>query len=425
MADANPFLSLTDDDFAPPKPGAAPGSPDFARMIQITQQAESGGRDTNAQGGVLTSPAGAQGRMQVMPSTAANPGYGVRPAQDDSPNERARVGQDYLGAMLTKYGSPDMAWAAYNAGPAAVDAAVKKAGPNGNWLGQLPGETQSYVQSNLSALNPPAAPAAPAPAANPFLSLGEADFNPPPKSTDPHDTLLTPDALSTETGQRAAAKSFGLNYDLISKAKNYTWDDLGKMNAEGDGTKNTIGDKLAQAIFPAGFDQGVKEGWADMHNWIADHWRTPEDKEAAKFATAMRQSNFAQRSTQGASVAPPGMPYQAPAGLSTGNTTAKVAAGLAGVGLTAGAIAGAADVAPVPTLAAAYGAGQLTGTAVNVGARVAPVVGNAAWKLAKWAGRTAGTAGLTYAGIKAAEHDVAKKITDTGSALWQSLKGGD
>jgi len=95
-------------------PALAPTS--FDKMTQITAQTESGGRETNPDGTTVTSPKGAQGVMQVMPATNTDPGYGVKPAQDNSPGERARVGRDYLQAMLQKYGSPDKAWAAYNAG---------------------------------------------------------------------------------------------------------------------------------------------------------------------------------------------------------------------------------------------------------------------------------------------------------------------
>ena len=38
--------------------------------------------------------------MQVMDATNRDPGFGVLPAQDDSPEERARVGRDYLQARF-------------------------------------------------------------------------------------------------------------------------------------------------------------------------------------------------------------------------------------------------------------------------------------------------------------------------------------
>lgn len=128
----------------------------ISRMVAITAQSESGNRETNADGSTVTSPKGAQGSMQVMPSTNLDPGFGVRPAADNSPQERARVGADYLTAMVQRYGDPAKAWAAYNAGPGALDDALAKAkaaGTPNNWLVNLPTETQQYVQKNVAAYN--------------------------------------------------------------------------------------------------------------------------------------------------------------------------------------------------------------------------------------------------------------------------------
>lgn len=129
----------------------------FDRMVHITAMTESGGRETDAQGRTITSPKGAQGVMQVMPGTNKDPGYGVKPAADNSPEERARVGRDYLQAMLRVYGDPAKAWAAYNAGPGALDKAMKASrnehtGQPGDWLAFMPKETQAYVAKNMKAL---------------------------------------------------------------------------------------------------------------------------------------------------------------------------------------------------------------------------------------------------------------------------------
>lgn len=125
---------------------------DIDRALQITLMAESGGRRYGADGQLLRSPKGAQGEMQVMPPTAIEPGYGVEPARDDSPEELARVGRDYFGAMIREYdGDLSLAWAAYNAGPGRVDAARKaaaEAGDPAGWLSRLPTETQNYVTQN-------------------------------------------------------------------------------------------------------------------------------------------------------------------------------------------------------------------------------------------------------------------------------------
>lgn len=131
------------------KPRVAPT--DFGRLVTMVVGAESGGQRYAPGGGLLTSPKGAKGEMQVLDSTNKDPGFGVKPAQDDSPDERARVGRDYLAAMIVRYkGEVPKALAAYNAGPGAVDEAIKKAGEGlrtgTDWMAYVPRETQAYVQ---------------------------------------------------------------------------------------------------------------------------------------------------------------------------------------------------------------------------------------------------------------------------------------
>ena len=129
---------------------AAPGG-SFDRMVEITLHSESRNRDYDKSGKVITSPAGARYAMQTMPKTAGDPGFGIKPAADDSPAEWNRVGREYLGKMLQRYGGdPAKAWAAYNWGPGAVDNAVKTKGAD--WLASAPKETQDYVAQNLRML---------------------------------------------------------------------------------------------------------------------------------------------------------------------------------------------------------------------------------------------------------------------------------
>lgn len=126
--------------------GAGPQTPrNFPEMTGITAQAESGNRDYVG-GQPVTSPAGAKYAMQVMPETARQPGYGVRPAQNDTPEEYNRVGREYLAAMLKLHGGdPAKAWAAYNGGPGRLAS-------NGGNINAMPAETQRYVQSNVRRL---------------------------------------------------------------------------------------------------------------------------------------------------------------------------------------------------------------------------------------------------------------------------------
>lgn len=114
------------------------------QLDHITMMAESGG-NPNA-----VSPKGARGLMQVMPSTARDPGFGIRPS-DGTPQDDVRVGQEYRRAMQSRYnGDPAKMWGAYNAGPGRVDRLIGQYG--NNWLNYAPAETRAYVSRNLKTL---------------------------------------------------------------------------------------------------------------------------------------------------------------------------------------------------------------------------------------------------------------------------------
>lgn len=88
--------------------------------------------------------------MQVMPATARDPGFGLRPANPNDPTDMNRLGREYRAAMERRYGGdPAKMWAAYNAGPGRVDDALRG---GANWLSRLPAETRNYVTRNLRAL---------------------------------------------------------------------------------------------------------------------------------------------------------------------------------------------------------------------------------------------------------------------------------
>ena len=72
----------------------------FEELVAAVKQAESRDKRYKDDGKTLTTSAkGALGEMQVMPKTIKDPGFGVTPARDKSPDEIARVGVDYLQAM--------------------------------------------------------------------------------------------------------------------------------------------------------------------------------------------------------------------------------------------------------------------------------------------------------------------------------------
>jgi hypothetical protein len=127
--------------------------PSSKDLLEAVKQQESGGRRYKADGKTLlegpqTKYGTAKGEMQVLDMTTKDPGYGVKPAQDDSPDERARVGRDYLRAMVNKYGNKETALVAYNWGPGNTDKWLQKGGD----FTKLPKETQNYVTKITGAL---------------------------------------------------------------------------------------------------------------------------------------------------------------------------------------------------------------------------------------------------------------------------------
>jgi hypothetical protein len=114
-----------------------------ARLRAAILQKESGGHRYDKHGKLLTSHKGAEGEMQVMPYTSRDPGFGVKPARDNSPDELKRVGDEYASAMLRRYRDPILAMIAYNMGPGATD----------KWLAagadprKLSKETQGYIKN--------------------------------------------------------------------------------------------------------------------------------------------------------------------------------------------------------------------------------------------------------------------------------------
>jgi hypothetical protein len=125
---------------------------DYARRygldpeIFVRQMMQESGLNPDA-----VSPKGALGIAQIMPATARDPGYGVRPIEDPrDPEEALRFGAEYMRAMLDEFGGDyGLALAAYNAGAGAV----KKAGGIPPFQ-----ETQNYVSTILGGKMQPDTP---------------------------------------------------------------------------------------------------------------------------------------------------------------------------------------------------------------------------------------------------------------------------
>lgn len=105
--------------------------------IRRVMRSESGGRIT-LNGQPITSPAGAQGLMQLMPGTwgAMRAAYGLGSDPHD-PRDNILAGTAYLRLMYDRFGYPGL-FAAYNAGPARYTEHLSTGR-------RLPAETIAYV----------------------------------------------------------------------------------------------------------------------------------------------------------------------------------------------------------------------------------------------------------------------------------------
>jgi hypothetical protein len=124
-----------------PPPGMPAPVPGYSPFQNAIRAAESGGNAAAA------NPASsAQGSMQVVNGTAAAPGFGVQPAQNNSPAERARVGADYAAALRGKYGNDADAAIAYHYGPQVADQWIA----GGRSMNMLPPDAPGYLSNVTS-----------------------------------------------------------------------------------------------------------------------------------------------------------------------------------------------------------------------------------------------------------------------------------
>ena len=241
-------------------PKIVPG--DMDRLTNIVMGIESAGRRYDASGKLIEGPATkygtAKGEMQVLDGTNRDPGYGVKPAADDSPEERARVGRDYLAAMVREYdGDVSKALAAYNWGPGNLDKAVKEHGPN--WLQAAPEETRSYVERGVREFGAGAGRGK-----RPSLAEIKADLR--------GDPLLAGNPARLKAAEEAAEKQYR---DIEAAEKQATDEALdtayrglyangGNMNALPVSVRAMIpGDKLGAVM---GFADTVRKSGGAVHN---------------------------------------------------------------------------------------------------------------------------------------------------------------
>ncbi|MBB5685648.1 transglycosylase SLT domain-containing protein [Sphingobium boeckii] len=117
-------------------------------MFEAIVTQESRGRQFGKGGRPLTSPKGATGIAQVMPATGpeaarlAGLTWDANKFKSDADYNSA-IGKAYFRKQLKDFGDPLMAAAAYNAGPGAMRAALKKGGEG--WIKHMPAETRDYV----------------------------------------------------------------------------------------------------------------------------------------------------------------------------------------------------------------------------------------------------------------------------------------
>jgi hypothetical protein len=149
VKEAQFYASHAKGNYTPPGPPEDPWGPYIREAsakydvpevwIRSLMRQESGGK-LYVNGGLVTSPVGAMGLMQVMPATYD--GLRERYALGDDPydpHDNIMAGTAYMREMYDIYGTPGFL-AAYNAGPARLDDYL-------NNVRGLPNETRRYVAS--------------------------------------------------------------------------------------------------------------------------------------------------------------------------------------------------------------------------------------------------------------------------------------
>lgn len=135
-ANGSPLSNLSDTDLASALNAAPANSNQYTNAIHSNES--NGASDSRAD--IVNPASGARGSMQVMPATAAKPGYGITPS-NGTPEDDARVGREYYNKLHQTFGDPTTAAMAYDWGPGNVQNWQKSGGD----LSKLPNETLAYA----------------------------------------------------------------------------------------------------------------------------------------------------------------------------------------------------------------------------------------------------------------------------------------
>jgi len=261
--------------------GLAPTPVDFPSIIRRAEASP-----INA-----VSPKGARSEMQVMPGTAKDPGFGVRPAANDTPEELDRVGVDYAAAMLERYGSPALAGAAYNAGPGALEGWLNRLGDprkgeisEAEFIAQIPfPETNDYVQRVVQMSQ--------GPQDDPYAIVSEEPIDPtaisaaPPGGDDPY-AIVSEEPITAAPQAVADKPDFVRQEPGLLEPGNYKGDFAGTRSFEF--TENGI---FKETVLPQLTEGESDEAIIERYKQTGQHMGKFETPAAAE-AFAAKQKPF-------------------------------------------------------------------------------------------------------------------------------------
>lgn len=123
--------------------GDMQGDIDIDSLVKAVIGQESGGRAD------AVSPKGATGLMQIMPATAREIAgeLGLSTYDLKDPATSKLMGTYYLRKMLDKFGDPELALAAYNAGPSRVQGWIDKYGPSWAEISRALSKIRAYEET--------------------------------------------------------------------------------------------------------------------------------------------------------------------------------------------------------------------------------------------------------------------------------------